>query len=62
MKMRKNILLILLIVFAFTLISVSSLAATQWPTKPIIITIPWPPAGDPSTIIANAMSPLLSEA
>ena len=61
MKISKNILLIVLIVFTLTLISISSLAAEQWPTKPIIVIIPWPPAGDPSTIIATAMSPLLSE-
>jgi len=61
MKISKNILLVVLIVLAFALISISSLAVDQWPTKPIIVTLPWPPAGDPSTIIATAMAPLLSE-
>lgn len=60
MKMRKSILIILLTVFAFVLVSSSGMTQ-QWPTKPIIVIIPWPPAGDPSTIIATAMSPVLSE-
>ena len=58
---NKSLSIILFIVLAFMLVSISSLAAAQWPTKPIIVIIPWPPAGDPSTIVANAMSPLLSE-
>ncbi len=33
----------------------------KWPTKPIIITIPWPPGNDASTIISNGMVPLLSK-
>jgi tripartite-type tricarboxylate transporter receptor subunit TctC len=32
-----------------------------WPTKPIQIIIPWPAANDPSTIIATAMAPKISE-
>jgi len=33
----------------------------KWPNKPIIITIPWPPGNDASTIISNGMVPLLSK-
>lgn len=58
---NKSLSIILFIVLAFMLVSISSLAVAQWPTRPIIVIIPWPPAGDPSTIVANAMSPLLSE-
>lgn len=57
--MKRNILLSVL-VFVF-LIVVSSAAFAEWPEKPITVIIPWPPAGDPSTIVCNAMAPLLSD-
>ena len=57
--MKKNILFVVL-VFVF-LIVVNSFACAEWPEKPITVIIPWPPGGDPSTIVCNAMAPLLSE-
>jgi tripartite-type tricarboxylate transporter receptor subunit TctC len=36
-------------------------ASAEWPAKPIQIMIPWPPGNDPSTMVATAMSPLMSE-
>ncbi|MFW6149548.1 MAG: Bug family tripartite tricarboxylate transporter substrate binding protein [Atribacterota bacterium] len=57
--MKKSVLLFVLIV---TLLFVaSSIAFAEWPEKPITVIIPWPPAGDPSTIVCNAMAPLLSD-
>ena len=57
--MRRRIFFIVLIVSLFFV--VSSVAFAAWPEKPITVIIPWPPAGDPSTIVCSAMSPLLSE-
>jgi len=56
--------LTLILVGLFVVIGLCLTAApvmAEWPTKPIIITIPWPPANDPSTIIANKMAPILSK-
>lgn len=36
-------------------------ASAEWPAKPIQIMIPWPPGNDPSTMVATAMAPLMSE-
>jgi tripartite-type tricarboxylate transporter receptor subunit TctC len=32
----------------------------EWPKKPILISIPWPPTNDSTTMIANAMAPVMS--
>lgn len=37
-------------------------AAAEWPQKPIKIMIPWPAGNDPSTMVATAMAPHMSEA
>lgn len=36
-------------------------AAAEWPDKPIQIMIPWPAPNDPSTLVANAIAPVMSE-
>lgn len=36
-------------------------AQADWPEKPIQIMIPWPASNDPSTLVANAMAPVMSE-
>jgi len=36
-------------------------ASAEWPDKPIQIMIPWPAGNDPSTMVATAMAPLMSE-
>ena len=37
-----------------------SAGAADWPKKPIQILIPWPPANDPSTMVATAIAPVMS--
>lgn len=39
----------------------ASAALADWPEKPIQIVIPWPAANDPSTLVATAMAPVMSE-
>ncbi|MFC3228372.1 Bug family tripartite tricarboxylate transporter substrate binding protein [Marinibaculum pumilum] len=36
-------------------------AAAEWPEKPIQILIPWPAPNDPSTLVATAIAPVMSE-
>jgi putative tricarboxylic transport membrane protein len=36
-------------------------AYAEWPDKPIQIMIPWPAPNDPSTLVANAIAPVMSE-
>lgn len=36
-------------------------ALADWPEKPIEIIIPWPASNDPSTLVATAMAPVMSE-
>ena len=36
-------------------------ASANWPKKPIKIMIPWPAGNDPSTMVATAMAPHMSE-
>jgi len=36
-------------------------AAAEWPKKAIKIMIPWPAGNDPSTMVATAMAPMMSE-
>lgn len=36
-------------------------ALAEWPEKPIQILIPWPAPSDPSTLVATAMAPVMSE-
>ena len=59
MKKKKFVTLVLTIIVVFSFISIPS--AAEWPEKPIQIIIPWPASNDPTTIIATAMAPHLSE-
>jgi tripartite-type tricarboxylate transporter receptor subunit TctC len=36
-------------------------ASAEWPNKPVQIMIPWPAGNDPSTMVATAMAPMMSE-
>ncbi|WP_113156720.1 tripartite tricarboxylate transporter substrate binding protein [Nitratireductor sp. OM-1] len=36
-------------------------AMADWPSKPIQIIIPWPAPNDPSTLVANAIAPVMSD-
>ena len=48
--------------FVFILcLSMAGLAQAAWPKKPIRIIIPWPAGNDPSTMIATAMAPGMSD-
>ncbi|THB81357.1 MAG: tripartite tricarboxylate transporter substrate binding protein [Desulfobacteraceae bacterium] len=51
------------LVFSLTLAAFlfTGTAFAAWPKKPIQIMIPWPAANDPSTMVATAMAPLMSE-
>jgi tripartite-type tricarboxylate transporter receptor subunit TctC len=58
--MLKKILLVTA-VLALTLGWVAGPASAEWPSKAIQIMIPWPAGNDPSTMVATAMAPLMSE-
>jgi tripartite-type tricarboxylate transporter receptor subunit TctC len=59
--MKKKYLLVVLAATVAVFLSTVMPLEAKWPSKPIIITIPWPPANDPSTIILNVMAPVLSK-
>ncbi|MBW1691172.1 MAG: tripartite tricarboxylate transporter substrate binding protein [Deltaproteobacteria bacterium] len=59
MKRLTLVLAGLLIIMSVSLIAAPLMA--KWPSEPILIVIPWPPANDPSTIISNKMAPILSK-
>ena len=56
---RKSLLI------AAALLMIAGLAAgpasAEWPSKPVQIMIPWPAGNDPSTMVATAMAPMMSE-
>ena len=56
---RKSVLFAIATVFVFGMAATPTLAA--WPEKPIQIMIPWPAANDPSTMVATAMAPVMSD-
>lgn len=43
------------------LAATAGMALAEWPEKPIQILIPWPAANDPSTLVATAIAPVMSE-
>ena len=53
----------LVVIIAVVLIPVliAAPASAEWPKKPIQIMIPWPAGNDPSTMVATAMAPKMSE-
>jgi len=46
---------------ALALALTAGAAWAEWPDKPIQIMIPWPAPNDPSTLVANAIAPVMSE-
>ena len=51
---------LVLAVFALLTFSIGATFA-EWPEKPIRIIIPWPAPNDPSTLVANAIAPVMSD-
>jgi tripartite-type tricarboxylate transporter receptor subunit TctC len=56
---KKSLLVIAVLVLVSGMIA--GPASAEWPAKPIQIMIPWPAGNDPSTMVATAMAPLMSE-
>lgn len=46
---------------AIALTMTAGAALAEWPEKPIQILIPWPAPNDPSTLVATAVAPVMSE-
>jgi tripartite-type tricarboxylate transporter receptor subunit TctC len=57
---RSVAMLMLMVVVSF--LTAPPLPAAGWPDKPIQILIPWPAGNDPSTMVATAMAPVMTEA
>ncbi len=53
--------MILLVLASLILLAAAGPVQAEWPEKPIKIMIPWPAANDPSTMVATAMAPEMSE-
>lgn len=49
-----------LLTAALALAMMAGTACAEWPDKPIQIMIPWPAPNDPSTLVANAIAPVMS--
>jgi len=49
-----------LLTAALALAMMAGTAYAEWPDKPIQIMIPWPAPNDPSTLVANAIAPVMS--
>ena len=56
---RKSVLVAAALVLAMGV--VAGPASAEWPDKPVQIMIPWPAGNDPSTMVATAMAPMMSE-
>jgi tripartite-type tricarboxylate transporter receptor subunit TctC len=57
---KKSVLVIAVLMLILGMITAP--ASADWPAKPIQILIPWPAGNDPSTMVATAMAPHMSEA
>ncbi len=56
--LKKGVLAIAILVLTLGFIAFP--AAAEWPRKPVKIMIPWPAGNDPSTMVATAMAPHMS--
>lgn len=52
---------LLMMVMALATFLVAGPVQAAWPDRPIQIVVPWPPANDPTTLIAHAMAPVMSK-
>lgn len=59
--MKKKCFFILIAMAFLVSAFAASPALAEWPKKPIMIMIPWPAGNDPSTMVATAMAPHMSE-
>lgn len=59
--MKKMLFFWVLWVVIFGICMAPNVVTAKWPTEPIIVVIPWPPANDPSTIIGNVMGPIMAK-
>jgi len=57
---KKHFLVVIGIAISLLLVTVMPSEA-KWPTKPIIIVVPWGATNDPSTIVSNAMISVLEK-
>ena len=57
--LKKGVLAIAILVLTLGFIAFP--AAAEWPRKPVKIMIPWPAGNDPSTMVATAMAPHMSD-
>lgn len=53
--------LLIMVVFGLIFGVIAGPASAKWPRKAIQIMIPWPAGNDPSTMVATAMAPHISE-
>lgn len=58
--MRKVLFILIVLSLAFSIFFTTQSFA-EYPKKPILISIPWPPTNDSATMIANAIAPVMSE-
>jgi tripartite-type tricarboxylate transporter receptor subunit TctC len=57
----KNKIASLVLVVMFFALALPGICLAAWPKKPVMIMIPWPAGNDPSTMVASAMAPLMSD-
>jgi tripartite-type tricarboxylate transporter receptor subunit TctC len=57
----KRLVFIVMLTFFIVGLTAAGPAMADWPKKPILITIPWPPSNDSSTIVANVLAPVMSK-
>ena len=57
--LKKGLIISFVLVMILGLIVIP--ASAKWPRKPIKIMIPWPAGNDPSTMVATAMAPHMSD-
>ena len=59
--MKNRRFLVFIIIIIALVAGILAPAHAKWPEKPIMIMIPWPAGNDPSTMVATAMAPKISE-
>jgi tripartite-type tricarboxylate transporter receptor subunit TctC len=57
----KKLIASLVMAVMCTALALPGICLAAWPQKPVMIMIPWPAGNDPSTMVASAMAPLMSD-